>query len=548
MKRLINVLKTGIHLPSTATAIFLACVTISIATVSAHAAEIWLGPVDPVTQAARHWQTSVDFMDLFKPDAPWQTVAGHTKVFKIGPGFVQQGKEEDLKRIFSELQRRHIGLVVEIGFLTTSDHCAARNEAYGPPGLVEGLLMRLKRLGADVQYVAMDEPLEYGHWAQGANACHETVEEIASEVAVNVAVVKRIFPNARVGDTEVVTLSPELLGDIEKWVDAYQKAVGEPLAFFHADMAWSHHAMKHLVPLSAFLKSRHVPFGVIYNGGDAKGDDAWASAAESYYDEIESGLGVQPDAAVFHTWVPYPTHVLPEDQTGTLTNIILKYLRPAPRLSFQRIGGTLSGNLSFGPGKPLVGAPIIIQAVDVHGKAGLELKTYSGQIPAKAAMADLGVRINIEGSCACSGPVTATIGTAHYREEGKGGVETFALGGPPLPRQFAVGSRAQTVVVNSRTFPVTPGATYSVDFPISTTWNSENAGYVALIFLSQNGKQVGRDIWRFTPKEWTIAKPQTDSTGAFHFEIPSDIAHLDASFRAIYAGSASVRSAMGLLQ
>jgi hypothetical protein len=508
----------------------------------AHAPEIWMGPIDPVTRAAEHWDTSADFMDLFRPDAPWQTVAAHTKIFKIGPGFTQQGKEEDLKRIFKELQRRDIGLAVEMGLLTTSAHCPAGNEAYGPPGLVEGLLTRLKRLGADVRYVAMDEPLEYGHLETGANRCHDSIDEVARQVAINVAVVKRIFPQAHVGDSEVVGLSQE--SDVEKWLDAYQKAVGEPLAFLHADVAWSHHAMKNLVPLAAFLKSRRVPFGVIYNGGDVSGDEAWALETERHYDEIEGGLGIPPDAAVFHTWVRYPTRVLPENQAGTLTNIVLNYLRPAAHLSLQRHGVQLAGKLFTDVG-PVANVSVAIEAIDVQGAAGLVPKHYSGLVPKNAAKAVIGVRINIEGSCACSGKVQAAVGTVQYREAGKPRVETFTLGGPQGPAKFSVTAREQKVAVNSRTFPVTAGAGYSVDFPISVTWDSENAGYVALIFLSRDGKQVGRDIWRFQPKEWMIATVQTDSSGAFHYEIPGEVARLNAEFRGLYLGNASLRSTLG---
>jgi hypothetical protein len=99
--------------------------------------EIWLGPVDPITRAARKWSASPDYMDLFRSDSGWKTVEGSIRVSKIGPGFVQQGAEADLRLIFSELKKHNIKLAVEIGMATRSGHCNENTEAYGAPGLVE---------------------------------------------------------------------------------------------------------------------------------------------------------------------------------------------------------------------------------------------------------------------------------------------------------------------------------------------------------------------------------------------------------------------------
>jgi hypothetical protein len=108
----------------------LACV-VCIICGGAHANEVWLGPVDPVTRAARKWDASGDFMELFRWDSRWKTVAANIRVFKIGPGFVQQGKEEDLRLIFSELKRHDIKLALEMGMATRSEHCQETTEAYG---------------------------------------------------------------------------------------------------------------------------------------------------------------------------------------------------------------------------------------------------------------------------------------------------------------------------------------------------------------------------------------------------------------------------------
>jgi hypothetical protein len=93
------------------------------------------------------------------------------------------------------------------------------------------------------------------------------------------------------------------------------------------------------VPLSKALKARGIPLGIIYDAA-AKGqegwfdpknvqnsDIGWVQNAVKHYTEVESGLGIHPDHAVFATWVRYPTRVLPESQPGTFTNLVFRYLQ-----------------------------------------------------------------------------------------------------------------------------------------------------------------------------------------------------------------------------
>ena len=70
---------------------------LACAAVPASAQQIWMAAVSPYTQAApkwRQWDASVDYMDLFRPDAPWSTVAGRTNVFKIGTAYALSGNED----------------------------------------------------------------------------------------------------------------------------------------------------------------------------------------------------------------------------------------------------------------------------------------------------------------------------------------------------------------------------------------------------------------------------------------------------------------------
>ena len=51
------------------------------------------------------------------------------------------------------------------------------------PGTPFAIAKRLKRLGVDVQWFSLDEPLQFGHLYKGANACRYSVREVANRLA-----------------------------------------------------------------------------------------------------------------------------------------------------------------------------------------------------------------------------------------------------------------------------------------------------------------------------------------------------------------------------
>jgi len=518
----------------------------AMATVSVSAAtpEIWLGPVDPVTVAARKWNASADYMDLFRSDSGWKTVAGSIHVFKIGPGFVQQGTEADLRLIFSELKKRNIKLALEIGMATRSEHCNQSTEAYGAPGLVEGLLGRVKRLGGELNYIAMDEPLYYGHEFKGGGACSLTVRQVAADVAPNVKLAKSLFPNVEIGDVEVAGLSTDFLHATEEWVDAYREAVGFNLAFLHTDVGWSLASMKNLVPLAEFVRSRSVKFGVIYNGNaNDDTDEAWARGTIEHFNYIESGLGLIPDQAIFHTWVPFPTRNLPESQFGTLTNLVIQYLRPRSVLTLRHDGTNFQGRLTDLNGKPIGAAPVSLVAVGAVSDKPAEVKRLTGKVFLKATEAMMVVRANKELQCGgCQGAATAIIGKSRYYEEDNRNVQE-------IPGARIDVDAHGSVYENSREFPVTPGATFTLEVPYSARIGTEHAAYVAVLFVDDQGHEVGRRFLYLESLGFPVSTAVTGLDGAFRFNVDRTIAAArPQEFEAQFSGSDRYRGAAAVVQ
>jgi len=302
--------------------------------------EVWMFAGPYVANPFPGWEgVRRDMGEMWKPDSPWQTVASNVKVIAFPPTSIDRSNINDLRQAINEIKRRHIAFGVGTGLLIRSDRCRSKSEAYVDQTSLEHLLDKLRRAGADVKYVTMDEPYFYGQKDASPSACHESAETLARTLMQGIAIVRQYFPNAQIGSDEVVTKDRAWVDELINWVDTYQRITGEKLAYLHADVSWKPGTIQNLVPLAAALKRRQIALGIDYDAA-AKGDQPWFDAksvensnvgwvhnAIDHYTGIESGLGLHPDHAVLTTWVHYPTRMLPETQAGTFTNLVYQYIR-----------------------------------------------------------------------------------------------------------------------------------------------------------------------------------------------------------------------------
>ena len=345
--------------------------------------------------------------------------------------------------------------------------------------------------------------MTYGYTPKRDGSCSEPASEIAKQIAPNIALVKRYFPQR--ADRRYRGRQP-ILQDLTNQVKLFPALFrgrnrGLLWHSMHTDVNWSDAALRpNLAALAQDMKARGIPFGVIYTAApDVDSDVAWTANVKRHIAEVETEFSIRPDAAIFQTWTKYPSHLLPENQDGTLTNVMLEYLRDRPSIKVARAGQTVSGILSDSTGRPIPNATVTISAEDVRGVFELQPKQITGTVPQNARSAVIGVRIDTEGVCACAGDVDAKLGTVEYRE-GIGRSQVIALPGENGDMREFHASKGNPQAVNSRAFLVTPGAQFSVTIPASVTAQSEGAGYVTVIFLGADGKGVLRQMWRFKPK------------------------------------------------
>lgn len=174
----------------------------------------------------------------------------------------------------------------------------------------------------------MDEPLFYGHYFDGGNACHWPISRVAEDAAQNMAQIRAVFPRVTVGDIEPPNAiqDPNWLAATRDWIESFRRAYGEPLAFFHDDMIWHIPVTARTPQLVRLLRQENVRFGVIFNSeGQVRSDQEWLRSLEQNVREYRRAGLPEPDDIIFQSWKAFPTHVMPESDPGALTYAVNWY-------------------------------------------------------------------------------------------------------------------------------------------------------------------------------------------------------------------------------
>ena len=302
----------------------------ALAASPAHATRFWLGGEDPVVQADKHKADPADYMDLFRPDAPWQQSAARLTVFKLSTQFVTRAPIEQLSLVIQDLRRRHIALGLETGVLAADRGCG-RGEGYSPPGQLDRTMRRILQAGGTLGAVAFDGIVFHGREKnrmdrQGHVPCQDSLEELARETAAGVALIHSYFPAAAIGAIEQISgdfPAARLVHDYLTFADLYRAATGRRLAFFHSDIVWNTDYQAALAPLKAGFQARAIPFGVIIGGNQNQGGDAgWVALGLQRLATLHADPATAPEDIVIQSWQPLPTRMLPETDPGSLTYLL----------------------------------------------------------------------------------------------------------------------------------------------------------------------------------------------------------------------------------
>ena len=315
---------------------FLAVLTLGLLVTAppcARAAEVWFAATEPVWRAVRGWPPN-DWMALFQPNAPWQRAAAQVQVFELSKRAVLETNDSDLATVLNSLRQHHIRIAVQATPLLASQICGLGIEGHGPANDMVQVARRLKRFGADLAYLTMDEPLWFGHFYNGTGrqrSCHSSIVSIAQQAASKMKAVRQIYPGVVIGDDEPIgvpdAIASEWPEDIRAWLGAYRDAMGEPMGFLRADVVWQRKTwLDVLRRVIAVVRGGSVTFGIIYNGTPADTSDAdWINDAQSHFEMIEGTLHIRPGQVMLQSWMDRPRAMLPETRADTMTNLVLRY-------------------------------------------------------------------------------------------------------------------------------------------------------------------------------------------------------------------------------
>lgn len=485
-----------------------------------------------------------DFMNLFQPNAPWSKAAATIDVLAVSEDFISASSDADLKTFFSYLKSHNIAFALEAGVLVDTSVCHTL-EGYRCVSMAASM-NRIKADGGTLAYVAMDEPLWYGHISTLAGALHESIAEVAAAVAAQVAIIHQTFPNAQVGDIEPVaaTNAPaDYHSEIMTWGTDYANASGHQLAFFQADVNWTGTGWRtELQALSAMAHEYNVKFGVIYNGSaSASTNVEWTTQAEQNFVNLESEPSMVPDQAIIQSWTALPSHDLPETQPGTLTYLVDQYAAAQTVMTAKRQATAIAGSLLTTAGAAVPDASLTAYATDDGTLKIVNTASVSSVVPTSAVTALIGVRANTS-DCNCDGPVDVGLGTAKFLDTVTNDVHTQVI--PETNGQIVL-TASQSDGYNSASFPVTAGDAFTFSIPMWASYASRNSGYVTLIFLNSVGKETSqRMILPFTPGQKEVWTGATSAAGAFTYTAPAGTT-LPSLVTFDYAGAADYRFTTG---
>jgi hypothetical protein len=505
---------------------------------------VWFVPLDFFERPEVGYSGSPEYMSLFDPGAPWPVAASHVGVFKIYPQWISRASDDDLQRMFADLNRRHIALALEYGVLSASATCGIGVEGFGGGTLVSAA-RRIARNGGRLRYLAMDEPIFFSTLYTGANACQWTVDHMAANAAANLRALLQEFPDVLIGDIEPMPVSAAgWLDQYRHGVDALESELGFPLAFFHSDVLWSTASWKSdLAAMRQSVEDRGIPFGVIYNGDPSDlSDAAWINTAIAHMTQYEF-TSPPPDHVIFQSWHAYPKKLLPETDPDSFTSLINRYFRTRTNLSLQTSDSGLSGTLTAA-GDALPGAAIDVTAQPLTGDGVETVYRLTGTAPAGATTIVMGLRVNLE--CACAGPSQFRVSRFRYAlADGVTNERDFSRGlqgwGLSNPQVAAVVDNAldvsagasQSLILNSAPIGIQPPGDYEFAVTARVAPLSAGSGYFVLVFLAD--KELARVRIPFAAATLPLATAITGDDGTWLVDAAKP-GPGDWRFTAAYAG------------
>jgi hypothetical protein len=227
--------------------------------------QIWFGMSPVSTPEGRHNWDKV----FLQPDAAWPEILDHVQVISATEQALNHLSDNELVQVIARLNQHNIKLSVAVlaQNWVNEPKCGFGVEGYSDPAGNARLVAKLLRAGARVSYLGMDEPLFFGHYYNGKNACHSSIGNIGDRVVVILREYLRVFPNASIIDTEpfpAISDRPGWRDDYKEWALAFRTATGRSIDGINIDINWPANWTGGVVAALELARSMQLSFGIIY--------------------------------------------------------------------------------------------------------------------------------------------------------------------------------------------------------------------------------------------------------------------------------------------
>lgn len=520
--------------------------------------EVWFGPYPagyhPPGLLPDYGAT--DYMALFDDDAPWLGARERLDVFQFYFGWLLQAAAEDIDTAVDFLTGHGIAIAIEAPALTRQQDCGINGEGWvedAVAGTVQ-VIDAVVAAGGTVTYITLQEP--YTAASPYASAppplsCHWTADQTAQHVAAYIAAVKQTYPGVQFGDVESDHLTP---AQLDEWIVEYIEHVGQPPAYLHWDVDWSFRSdwPERAAAVEALMAGRGIPFGMIYNGIESDASNsAWIEHAIEHAARYEGMAGGTPDHVMFQSWHRYPKQLLPETDPAAMTSLINRYfdLRTAASLALGPATATTrtATVAATSSGSPVAGAPVEVRYRVLDGPGVEGTYVIAGQVPAGAARATIGYRVNMECHCGfqesyfrfwegqfrsastqravggspnriLNASFTSGFAPWHWSPEA---ASTFVLASGTTPAHVAVDApNSEARMLNSGWVDVTAGHYFEARFRATVDPRTIGSGYFTVVFVNAEWAEVGRMRLAIEP-EIVVAAGVTDASGVANVDLPA---------------------------
>ena len=263
----------------------------------------------------------------------WAHSRENIDVYKFYYQLILNDSYEGLKKKISFLQSNNIQIAVELPPLVWEENGRGfKIESFQRKGLIESVMKKLKAVNANLDYVALDEPLYFAHYMNGPSAVNYNLDVLASKISDSLKIVYAYYPNVIVGEIEPIgafkhLTMTEKYNLFNNWFVAFNNKNDKPLKFLHDDVSWRDDWENEITLLHQLTKKNNLENGIIFNSAyQWYNSELWMKSARHNIDKVLSKDSLIPNVAVLQSWNKSPEIIADDNNISAHSSLVLYFI------------------------------------------------------------------------------------------------------------------------------------------------------------------------------------------------------------------------------